>query len=41
MNRPVELKTRPQLALESYLDALLQEATAEELPEPIRSWNLR
>lgn len=37
MNRPVDfkLKTRPQLALESYLDALLQEATAEELPEPI------
>ena len=35
MNRPIELKTRPQLALESYLDALLQEATAEELPEPI------
>ena len=37
MNRPVELKTRTctQLALESYLDALLQEATAEELPEPI------
>lgn len=35
MNRPVELKTRPQLALESYLDALLQEATEEELPEPI------
>ncbi|MDQ0653213.1 CheW domain-containing protein [Pseudomonas cedrina] len=35
MNRPTELKTRPQLALESYLDALLQEATAEELPEPI------
>ena len=35
MNRPVEFKTRPQLALESYLDALLQEATAEELPEPI------
>ena len=37
MNRPVELKTktRPQLALESYLDALLQEATAQELPEPI------
>ena len=37
MNRPVELKikTRPQLALESYLDALLQEATAEDLPEPI------
>ncbi|MBV4451841.1 MULTISPECIES: CheW domain-containing protein [Pseudomonas] len=35
MNRPTELKTRPQLALESYLDALLQEATAEELPEAI------
>ncbi len=37
MNRPVELKvkTRPQLALESYLDALLQDATEEELPEPI------
>ncbi|MDR9879495.1 CheW domain-containing protein [Pseudomonas allii] len=35
MNRPVELKTRPQLALESYLDALLQEATEEALPEPI------
>jgi len=35
MNRPVELKTRPQLALESYLDALLQDATAEQLPEPI------
>ncbi|MBD8668623.1 chemotaxis protein CheW [Pseudomonas lurida] len=35
MNRPVELKTRPQLALESYLDALLQDATAEELQEPI------
>lgn len=35
MNRPVEFKTRPQLALESYLDALLQDATDEELPEPI------
>lgn len=35
MNRPIELKTRPQLALESYLDALLQDATAEALPEPI------
>ncbi|MDO4236785.1 CheW domain-containing protein [Pseudomonas sp.] len=35
MNRPVQYKTRPQLALESYLDALLQDATAEELPEPI------
>lgn len=35
MNRPVEFKTRPQLALESYLDNLLQDATAEEMPEPI------
>ncbi|MDQ0741527.1 CheW domain-containing protein [Pseudomonas sp. W4I3] len=35
MNRPLEFKTRTQLALESYLDALLQDATAEELPEPI------
>ncbi|BDB21127.1 hypothetical protein cym2001_44920 [Pseudomonas sp. CYM-20-01] len=35
MNRPVEFKTRPQLALESYLDALLQDATEEALPEPI------
>lgn len=35
MNRPVELKTRPQLALESYLDALLQDATEEAPPEPI------
>ncbi|MBV4480835.1 CheW domain-containing protein [Pseudomonas khavaziana] len=35
MNRPVDLKTRPQLALQSYLDALLQDATEEELPEPI------
>ncbi|KTC62789.1 chemotaxis protein CheW [Pseudomonas fluorescens ABAC62] len=35
MIRPVELKTRPQLALESYLDALLHEATEEQLPEPI------
>lgn len=34
MNRPVDLKTRPQLALQSYLDALLQDATEEELPEP-------
>ena len=34
MNRPVDLKdkTRPQLALESYLDALLQDATEEEQP---------
>lgn len=32
LNRPVEIATRPQLALQSYLDALLQDAT-EELPE--------
>jgi purine-binding chemotaxis protein CheW len=31
-HRPVEIATRPQLALQSYLDALLQDAT-EELPE--------
>ncbi|KPA88714.1 CheW-like protein [Pseudomonas asplenii] len=31
MIRPVDITTRPQLALQSYLDALLQEAT-EELP---------
>ncbi|WP_248731259.1 CheW domain-containing protein [Pseudomonas sp. MWU13-2517] len=35
MTRPVKLKTQPQLALESYLDALLQDATAQELPEPV------
>ncbi|MFJ4143568.1 CheW domain-containing protein [Pseudomonas sp. NPDC089734] len=33
MNRPVEVATRPKLALQSYLDALLQDAT-EELEEP-------
>lgn len=32
LNRPVEIATRPQLALQSYLDALLQDAT-EDLPE--------
>ncbi len=31
MIRPVDIPTRPQLALQSYLDALLQEAT-EDLP---------
>jgi len=30
MNRPLDLKSRPQLALQSYLDALLQDATEEE-----------
>ena len=29
LNRPVEIATRPQLALQTYLDALLQDATAE------------
>jgi purine-binding chemotaxis protein CheW len=29
MNRSVEVATRPKLALQSYLDALLQDATAE------------
>jgi purine-binding chemotaxis protein CheW len=29
MNRPVKITSRPQLALQSYLDALLQEATEE------------
>ncbi|WP_122665648.1 CheW domain-containing protein [Pseudomonas viridiflava] len=32
LNRPVEIATRPQLALQSYLDALLQDAT-EDMPE--------
>ncbi|MBI6577108.1 CheW domain-containing protein [Pseudomonas viridiflava] len=33
MNRPVEVATRPKLALQSYLDALLQDATEEpEVP---------
>ncbi|OYQ04254.1 chemotaxis protein CheW [Pseudomonas mandelii] len=31
MNRPVKITSRPQLALQSYLDSLLMEAT-EELP---------
>ncbi len=29
MNRPIKITARPQLALQSYLDALLQEATEE------------
>ncbi|MBX8515041.1 chemotaxis protein CheW [Pseudomonas cichorii] len=33
MNRPLEVATRPKLALQSYLDSLLQDAT-EELEEP-------
>ncbi|POA32640.1 MULTISPECIES: CheW domain-containing protein [unclassified Pseudomonas] len=34
MNRPVKITSRPQLALQSYLDALLQDAT-EELPSEV------
>ena len=33
MNRPVKVTSRPQLALQSYLDSLLMEATEELLPE--------
>ena len=36
MSRPLDITTRPQLALQSYLDALLQEAT-EELLEAVPS----
>ncbi|MCK8665822.1 chemotaxis protein CheW [Pseudomonas azerbaijanoccidens] len=32
MNRPLKLTSRPQLALQSYLDNLLQEVTEELLP---------
>lgn len=36
MNRPLDIKNRPQLALQSYLDALLQDATEDEqVPEPV------
>jgi purine-binding chemotaxis protein CheW len=34
MNRPVDVTSRPQLALQSYLDALLQDATEEEFTVP-------
>ncbi|OLF54903.1 CheW domain-containing protein [Pseudomonas chlororaphis] len=34
MNRPIDIKSRPQLALQSYLDALLQDATEEEFEVP-------
>ncbi len=39
MIRPVDVATRPQLALQSYLDALLQDATEEAplAPEPASS----
>lgn len=33
MNRPVKLTSRPQMALQSYLDSLLQDATEESPPE--------
>ncbi|WP_447788927.1 MULTISPECIES: CheW domain-containing protein [Pseudomonas] len=33
MNRPVKITSRPQLALQSYLDNLLQDATEELQPE--------
>lgn len=36
MNRPVKVTSRPQLALQSYLDSLLMEAT-EELPQPVQA----
>ncbi|MGX0888879.1 purine-binding chemotaxis protein CheW [Pseudomonas sp. ADAK2 TE3594] len=36
MNRPVKITSRPQLALQSYLDALLQDAT-EDLPPEVEA----
>jgi purine-binding chemotaxis protein CheW len=36
MNRPVKITSRPQLALQSYLDGLLRDAT-EELPPAIEA----
>ena len=33
MNRPVKLTSRPQMALQSYLDSLLQDATEELSPQ--------
>jgi purine-binding chemotaxis protein CheW len=36
MNRPVKITSRPQLALQSYLDSLLMDAT-EELPPQIEA----
>ncbi|KAA0969223.1 CheW domain-containing protein [Pseudomonas sp. ANT_H12B] len=36
MNRPVKITSRPQLALQSYLDSLLMEAT-EELPPEVEA----
>lgn len=40
MNHPIAISTRPQLALQSYLDGLLYEATEDELHsevEPLRA----
>src|SRR5690349_2280634 len=46
MNRPIKTTSRPQMALQSYLDGLLQEATeelpaspsaVEALPEPVEA----
>lgn len=46
MNRPIKTTSRPQMALQSYLDGLLQEATDElpaqpsavqALPEPVEA----
>ncbi|MBC3349570.1 MULTISPECIES: CheW domain-containing protein [Pseudomonas] len=34
MSRPIKTTSRPQLALQSYLDGLLQEATEELPPQP-------
>ncbi|MHC8315478.1 CheW domain-containing protein [Pseudomonas sp. LB3P31] len=36
MNRPVKITSRPQLALQSYLDSLLQEAT-EDVPVEVEA----
>ena len=35
MNHPLKTTSRPQLALQSYLDALLQDATEEPLSEVV------
>ena len=37
MNHPLKTTSRPQLALQSYLDALLQDATEEPLSEVVES----
>ena len=37
MNRPVKITSRPQMALQSYLDSLLQDAT-EELPPEVEAF---